>query len=72
MEGLKEMSKIKLNIEIEIPDGEYCNGCNYEVRHCPSYSCYNNMCCMLYGKATLTHEKGKGFKKCKRCLENGG
>jgi len=59
---------LKINVELEIPAGEFCTSCQFAGRYCPSWSSSNDMTCFLYGRRTLKWDEGKREHiKCDKC-----
>jgi len=57
------MNKVKINLSIEVPEGRYCNHCDYQMR---TYTDYSKVQCSIF-KVILEH-KDK-LLKCDECLD---
>lgn len=58
---------MKIKVEVEIPDGEYCGDCEFY-----GGDEYHRHDCILFEELELEFNFGDGvadFKKCKKCLE---
>lgn len=58
------MNKVKINLSIEVPEGRYCNYCDYQIRN---YSEYSKIQCSIF-KTVLEH-KDK-LLKCDECFDS--
>ena len=58
---------MKVKFEVEIPEGGYCNDCQFKWS--PSYSGDPKRVCRLYGKVLNMNIQNLETAKCQECID---